>query len=118
LLQALVPLGEQDAAVLAAVGGYDDRLYKKVAEDLLTLRINQQPLLAGGGERLDVPQGMAHPHAEWFAENLHQYRTGQSAGGLARPAAPGGWSWAPGRRRRGRRAARACWAWRSRRPSR
>jgi hypothetical protein len=50
-----VTTGEQDDALRTAVGGYDDRLHKKVAEDLLTLRINQQPLLAGGGERLDVP---------------------------------------------------------------
>jgi len=42
------------------VGGYDDRLYMNVAEDLLTLRINQQPLLAGGGERLDVPALLGH----------------------------------------------------------
>jgi hypothetical protein len=48
-------IGDQDDALLTAVGGYDDRLYKRVAEDLLTLRINQQSLLAAGGESLDVP---------------------------------------------------------------
>jgi tetratricopeptide (TPR) repeat protein len=52
---------------------------------------------------VDVLAGMAHPHAAWFAENLHQYRTGESATGLPRPTAagtPGGGevvvgAWAP-----------------------
>jgi len=41
-----------------------------------------------GQAAVDVLEGMAHPHAAWFAENLHQYRTGESATGLRRPAAP------------------------------
>jgi hypothetical protein len=48
-------IGQQDDALLGAVGGYDAKLYKRVAEDLLTLQINQQHLLVGAGERLSVP---------------------------------------------------------------
>ncbi len=45
---------DRDDALLQAVGGFDDKLYKKLAEDLLALWLNQQPLLAGAGERLDI----------------------------------------------------------------
>jgi hypothetical protein len=39
---------------LNALGGFDERDYKRVADGLLTLWHNQRALLAGTGERLDV----------------------------------------------------------------
>src|SRR5947199_5848167 len=46
---------ERDEALLLAVDGYDDRHYKKLAEDLLTLLLQRQRLLDGvAGETLDL----------------------------------------------------------------
>lgn len=45
---------ERDPSLLAAVGGFDDKHYKKLAEELLTLWINQQRLLTGDAESLDI----------------------------------------------------------------
>jgi energy-coupling factor transporter ATP-binding protein EcfA2 len=44
----------RDEALLAAVGGFDDRQYRQLAADLLALRINQRRLLEGDGEPLDI----------------------------------------------------------------
>jgi hypothetical protein len=44
----------RDDALLMAVGGFDDRQYKQLAQDLLALRINKQRLLEGHGELLDI----------------------------------------------------------------
>jgi hypothetical protein len=46
---------DRDEALLLAVDGFDDRHYKRLAEDLLTLCLQRQRLLEGGaGEPLDV----------------------------------------------------------------
>jgi len=45
---------EQDESLLLAVGGFEAKHYKKLAEDLLSLSIQRQRLLDGGGEALDV----------------------------------------------------------------
>jgi hypothetical protein len=42
----------RDDALLSAVGGFEDRLYKKLAEELLTLWLQHKNLLAGEGEPL------------------------------------------------------------------
>ncbi len=48
-------IGEQDETLLNAIGGgYDARLYKKLAEVLLTFQIQQRHLLEGNGEALDI----------------------------------------------------------------
>ncbi len=44
----------RDDSLLTAVGGFDDRQYRQLAQDLLALRINKHRLLEGDGERLDV----------------------------------------------------------------
>lgn len=44
----------QDDALVNAVGGFEERHYKKLAEDLLALRISKRNLLEGDGERLDI----------------------------------------------------------------
>ncbi|HZU35707.1 MAG TPA: DUF87 domain-containing protein, partial [Gemmataceae bacterium] len=51
-LQKLVE--SRDDVLLTAVGGFDDRHYKQLAQDLLALRINKRRLLEGEGEMLDV----------------------------------------------------------------
>ena len=51
-LQQLVQ--DQDPALLNAVGGYEPKHYKKLAQDLLTLRLQNGRLLAAGGDPLDV----------------------------------------------------------------
>jgi hypothetical protein len=45
---------ERDDALVSAVGGFDERLYKKLAEELLTLWLQHKNLLAGEGEPLDL----------------------------------------------------------------
>jgi hypothetical protein len=45
---------DRDEALLNAVGGFDDKQYKKLADDLLTLSHNHKTLLEGAGEKLDV----------------------------------------------------------------
>src|SRR5262249_3982850 len=65
-VQALAQLGEErDEALLLAVDGLDDRHYKKLAEDLLTLGLQRQRLLDGAaGESLDVDALLGRgPHA-------------------------------------------------------
>jgi hypothetical protein len=44
----------RDDTLLAAVGGFDDRQYRKLAEELLALQINHRRLLEGEREQLDV----------------------------------------------------------------
>jgi hypothetical protein len=44
----------RDDALLAAVGGFEPRQYRKLAEELLALRINHRQLLEGEGEQLEV----------------------------------------------------------------
>jgi hypothetical protein len=44
----------RDDALLEAVGGFDDRQYRRLSEELLALRLNHRVLLEGEGERLDV----------------------------------------------------------------
>jgi hypothetical protein len=51
-LQKLVE--EQDEALLVAVGGFEARHYKKLAEDLLALSLQRQGLLEGKGESLGI----------------------------------------------------------------
>jgi energy-coupling factor transporter ATP-binding protein EcfA2 len=52
-LQELVQ--SQDALLLNAVNGYEAKHYKRLAEDLLTLKLGQSRLLAApGAERLDI----------------------------------------------------------------
>jgi hypothetical protein len=51
-LQRLV--AEQDDALVAAVGGFEDRHYRRLAESLLTLWLHHQRLLAGDAEQLDI----------------------------------------------------------------
>jgi hypothetical protein len=45
---------DREDAVLSAVGGFEDRLYKKLAEELLTLELQHKHLLAAEGEQLDI----------------------------------------------------------------
>jgi hypothetical protein len=45
---------DRDDALLSAVGGFDDRLYKKLGDELLTLALQHKHLLAAEGERLDI----------------------------------------------------------------
>jgi hypothetical protein len=53
-VQALQGLIEaHDDALLNAVGGFDERLYDKLGEDLLTFRLTRGGLLEGDAERLD-----------------------------------------------------------------
>jgi hypothetical protein len=56
---------DRDEALLLAVDGFDDRHYKKLAEDLLTLCLQRQRLLEGAaGELLDVGALLGHgPYA-------------------------------------------------------
>ena len=51
-IQTLV--GDQDAALLNAVGGYEAKHYKKLAQDLLTLRLQNGRLLSANGDQLDI----------------------------------------------------------------
>lgn len=51
-LQALVQ--DLDPALLSAVGGYEPKHYKKLAQDLLTLKLHNGRLLAAGGDPLDI----------------------------------------------------------------
>jgi energy-coupling factor transporter ATP-binding protein EcfA2 len=51
-LRALIE--ERDDTLLNAVGGYDDRQYKKLGNDLLTLWLHHKHLLEGGTESLDI----------------------------------------------------------------
>jgi hypothetical protein len=55
---------ERDDALLNAVGGFEDRQYKKLADDLLTLSHNHKKLLEGEGEKLDIDALLGRgPHA-------------------------------------------------------
>jgi hypothetical protein len=45
---------DRDEALLNAVGGFEDRQYRKLADDLLTLSHNHKKLLEGDGEKLDI----------------------------------------------------------------
>jgi hypothetical protein len=45
---------DRDEALLSAVGGFEDRQYKKLGDDLLTLWLNNQQLLTGEAEQLDI----------------------------------------------------------------
>ncbi len=47
-------IDDRDDALMNAVGGYDDRQYKKLGNDLLTLWLHHQHLLDGGTESLDI----------------------------------------------------------------
>jgi RecA/RadA recombinase len=47
-------IASQDETLLNAVGGFDAKHYKKLAERMLAMQINHGPLLSGDGERLDV----------------------------------------------------------------
>jgi hypothetical protein len=47
-------IDEQDEGLLLAVGGFESRHYRKLAEDLLALSLQRQNLLGGAGERLAV----------------------------------------------------------------
>jgi energy-coupling factor transporter ATP-binding protein EcfA2 len=47
-------IDDRDDALMNAVGGYDDRQYKKLGNDLLTLWLQHQHLLEGGAESLDI----------------------------------------------------------------
>lgn len=51
-LQQLVE--QQDESLLLAVGGFEAKHYKKLAENLLTLFLQRQTLLEGQGETLDL----------------------------------------------------------------
>jgi hypothetical protein len=51
-LQKLIE--DQDESLVLAVGGFDGRHYKKLAEDLLALSLQRQQLLEGQGETLDL----------------------------------------------------------------
>jgi hypothetical protein len=51
-LQQLIE--DQDEALLLAVGGFESRHYRKLAEDLLALSLQRQRLLEGSPETLDV----------------------------------------------------------------
>src|SRR5262249_51853481 len=51
-LQQLID--EQDEAFVAAVGGFEGRHYRRLAEDLLALSLQRQRLLEGKGNTLDV----------------------------------------------------------------
>jgi molybdopterin-guanine dinucleotide biosynthesis protein len=44
---------ERDDALLAAVNGFDDRHYRQLGEDLLTLKLSQGSLFAPGTETID-----------------------------------------------------------------
>jgi hypothetical protein len=44
----------QDEALLVAVGGFDGKHYRKLAEDLLALSLQRQRLLEGPGETMDL----------------------------------------------------------------
>ncbi|HEX5271560.1 MAG TPA: helicase HerA-like domain-containing protein, partial [Gemmataceae bacterium] len=47
-------VADQDPTLLSAVGGFDDRVYKKLADELLTLWHGRKSLLAGEADRLDI----------------------------------------------------------------
>jgi DNA helicase HerA-like ATPase len=47
-------IDERDDALLTAVGGFEDRQYKILSEELLALSLNQRNLLALDAEQLDV----------------------------------------------------------------
>ncbi|MCP3138695.1 ATP-binding protein [Pyxidicoccus xibeiensis] len=49
-------VADQDAALLQEVGGLPPRTFAKLAQDLEVLRLNIRPLLAAGGERLDLEE--------------------------------------------------------------
>lgn len=45
---------DSDPSLLNAVGGYEPKHYKRLAEDLLTLKLQNGRLLAAEGDRLDI----------------------------------------------------------------
>ncbi len=67
-LQQLIE--SRDDALLTAVGGFDDRQYKQLAQDLLALSINKQRLLHGRGEWLDI-DGLLGQRREGSADRTH-----------------------------------------------
>lgn len=44
----------RDEALLNAVGGFDDKMYKKLADELLTLWLQHKHLLSGTSEKLEI----------------------------------------------------------------
>jgi hypothetical protein len=54
----------RDETLLNAVGGFEDRQYRRLADDLLTLSHNHRQLLEGEGEKLDIDALLGRgPHA-------------------------------------------------------
>ncbi len=86
-LQALVQ--DQDQALLNAVGGYEAKHYKKLAQDLLTLKLQNGRLLSASSDPLDIDALLGAGRGRWQAKRASPSSTPSS---WVRPApSTSGW---------------------------